>query len=139
MQWFYSLVVSIFCLTGLCVSVVSIDPVPYPTIPPCSGKDSKLCGEAVGADKGCQKLGGICFGEILSDPYAMTLDDGEPSNNYKVTGFFAVCHYQFACKNNWIFGYCVRGDQIGESMIQRVESGGDCVIRTKTKVSETQP
>lgn len=105
------------------------NPDPYQNLPPCSGKTSKICGEAVDASKGCKKLNGVCQGEILSDPYAMVLTPGQPANNYKKTEFFAVCHYQFACKKHWLLGYCVMGDKVGDSMVQEVKPGGDCSIK----------
>lgn len=148
MSWLLNPILTTFVSLMLCVSTNlfsdltianptdgNADPDPYQNLPPCSGKTSKICGEAVDADKGCKKLDGVCQGQILSDPYAMVLTPGQPANNYKKTEFFAVCHYQFACKKHWLWGHCIMGDKVGDSMVQKVEPGGDCSI----KKIQTQP
>jgi hypothetical protein len=140
MSWLSNPVLTTFLSLMVCVSTgpssdltignpTDGNPDPYQNLPPCSGKTSKICGEAVDASKGCKLLNGVCQGEILSDPYALVLAPGQPENNYKMTHFFAVCHYQFACKKHWFWNKCVMGDKVGDSMVQRVESGGDCSIK----------
>jgi len=108
---------------------------------PCSGQTTTECAEKTEPKDVCTKKKGgrpmdtICTGEIIGDPVATMLTEGEPGNNMKESEEVTLCVWRYKCADNpFPFEDCVRGDAIGRSFTTKNFHGGTCLIPTDINI-----